>query len=1033
MKLVALDLQAHQGKRAFVRVIDESSGGWGHLNFDDFRFHQTRPVAVVETAVALGRQENNPILAHLVPNPVPAKGPGAEVVNRMFVEPGFAVDVVAAEPRVHQPIAFTFDERGRIWVAEGHSYPQKRPAGEGLDRIVILADQNGDGTFETRKVFMEGLNLVSGLEVGHGGVWIGAAPELLFVPDRNRDDRPDGPPEVLLDGFGFQDTHETLNNFIWGPDGWLYGNQGVFNYARIGRPGAPDAERAALSAGVWRYHPARRVFEVFASGGSNQWGLDFNEEGQLFMTHCRSRWGRGLTTHVSQGGHYWNQSNWRYADFVSNTAPPGYPFYRNYLLASARYGHGEGGAGKPGTRTVYGGHSHVGTMIYLGDNWPAEYRNRLFTHNLHGHQMNVQINQPEGSGYHTVHAGRDVLYSPDPTFVAVDLKYGPDGAVYFTDWSDRQHCHNPNTERWERGNGRVYRMAYAADFKPVQVDLAKLADAKLVELQTYRNAWHSRTARRLLQERALTGKATAATRTALLKLARLAVDPRHRLNALWSLHAVNGLDDITTRYFLTDTDEHIRAWTIQLLADNRSVSPALRKRLVALAKEDPSPVVRLYLASAIQRVPKETAWQLVAALANRPEDVTDRNLPGMIWFGLAPLMADDINRAFTLAADSRIPALSHYVRWYAAKLGGEGLERTLAQLAHQDLRADSLMALGLALKDQRGLPMPASWPGLAKGLYRDPDVSVQTLAHQLGSVFGDKSLFPQMRKLLTDQSAPVSRRQHAFNILANVANSDSADLFLSLLDETPFRLPVVRMASRFNHPATADALLGCFGTFSPRVKTAAMGALTSRASLGNALLDAVVAERLDRKTLTAFHVRQLSNLKDADIDRKLTKVWGKVAETPGELTQRITAIERHYNQAPQWAFSRPEGKKHFTLLCAPCHQVGKEGVNIGPTLTGSGRNGARYFIENIIDPNAVIGSDYEMSQIDTKDGEVVSGLIEGSTDSAVTIRTVAGSFTVPRTNIEKLASAKHSMMPAGLLDQLNDRQIVELLKYLLSI
>ncbi len=267
-------------------------------------------------------------------------------------------------------MAFTFDAKGRLWVAEGYSYPQKRPPGEGLDRILIFTDSDGDGSFEQRKVFIEGLNLVSGMEVGHGGVWVGAAPELLFIPDRDGDDQPDSEPEVLLDGFGFADTHETLNSFLWGPDGWLYGNQGVFNSSRIGKPGAADAQRISLSAGVWRYHPTRHHFEVFAHGGSNQWGLDYDQHGQLFMTHCRSYWGKGPTTHVMQGGHYWNQVNGGYAPFISSVAASNQPAMKNHLLASARYGHGEGGAGKQGSREVYGGHSHVGTMIYLGDNWP---------------------------------------------------------------------------------------------------------------------------------------------------------------------------------------------------------------------------------------------------------------------------------------------------------------------------------------------------------------------------------------------------------------------------------------------------------------------------------------------------------------------------------------------------------------------------------------------------------------------------------------------------------------------------------------
>jgi len=269
MKRVVLELKAYAGKRIQVRLVDESPGGWGHVNFDDFRFHAKKPTHFPQ-ATSSPLMEN-PILSHLVRNPAASahEGTGADTVGKMHVPAGFTVELIAAEPQLFQPIAFTFDARGRIWVLEGKSYPQKRPDGEGLDRILIFADEDGDGRFESRKVFTEGLNLASGLEVGHGGVWVAAAPELLFIPDRDQDDQPDETPEVLLDGFGYQDTHETSNSFIWGPDGWLYANQGVFNYSRIGKPGAPDDERVELRAGVWRYHPVRHEFEVFAHGGSN--------------------------------------------------------------------------------------------------------------------------------------------------------------------------------------------------------------------------------------------------------------------------------------------------------------------------------------------------------------------------------------------------------------------------------------------------------------------------------------------------------------------------------------------------------------------------------------------------------------------------------------------------------------------------------------------------------------------------------------------------------------------------------------------
>ncbi|HAB19918.1 MAG TPA: dehydrogenase, partial [Verrucomicrobiales bacterium] len=663
------------------------------------------------------RLQSSPVLQHLKPNPfTPVAGSGPdETVAQMYVPEGFRVSLVVGEPDLHQPVAFAWDERGRIWVAEAYSYPTKRPAGQGLDKIVIFEDRNGDGKFETRKVFAEGLNLVSGFEVGFGGVWVGAAPELLFIADRNRDDAPDGPPEVLLDGFGFQDTHECLNSFLWGPDGWLYGNQGVFNLAHIGKPGTPEAQRTELRAGVWRYHPVRQEFEVFASGGSNPWGLDYDERGQLFMTHCRSYWGRGCTTQVIQGGHFWNQANANYAPFIIAEPPTDFPSFRNFLLASARYDHGAGGAGVRGSDAIYGGHSHVGTMIYLGDNWPDQYRGRLFTHNLGGHQMNQQVNVRMGSGFDTVHAGRDQLFCTDPKYVAVDLQYGPDGAVYFIDWYDQQHCHNPNTERWDRSNGRIYRMEWTASYRSRKVDLSELSDGQLVELQGFKNDWFARTARRLLQERTQTARVSDEVVRAIGEMSTTHLDPAIRLRAFLTLHAAGRFTPTVAERALRDPDAFVRGWAIALATDRRSATADQLAQFVQLAKTDPSPVVRRYLASAIQRVPDASAWAIANALAQHGEDRDDRNIPLLLWDGVAQRMPTRLDRAFALAEQTQIPQLADYIWWYAATLDGQGLERAVAELGRTsgETQRRRLAGLGLAMEARAEVPMPAAWEAVA--------------------------------------------------------------------------------------------------------------------------------------------------------------------------------------------------------------------------------------------------------------------------------------------------------------------------------
>ena len=982
----------------------------------------------------VARLQSSPVLRHLKPNPTngPATTAPERTVAQMFVPEGFKVELIAGEPDLHQPIAFAWDERGRLWIVEAYSYPTKRAPGEGLDKVVILSDEDGDGKFETRKVFAEKLNLASAIEVGHGGVWIGAAPELLFIPDRNHDDLPDGPPQVLLDGFGYQDTHETLNSFLWGPDGWLYGIQGVFNTARIGQPGVPREQRPELRAGVWRYHPVRHTFEIFAHGGSNPWGLDYDEHGQLFMTHCRSYWGKGPTTHVIQGGQFWNQVNGNYAPFIIANPPREFPEFRNYLLSSARYDHGAGGAGVRGSDAIYGGHSHVGTMIYLGDNWPDEYRGHLFTHNLGGHQINQQINKPLGSGYDTVHAGRDMLFCTDPKYVAVDLQYGPDGAVYSIDWYDMQHCHNPNTERWDRSNGRIYRMQWQANYKPVKVNLAAKSDLELVELQSHKNQWFARTARRLLHERAQmpNGVAKAAT-DALRELSEKAESPAQRLNALWALY----LSDGGLHKALRDSNEFVRGWAVQLATDS-SYSAALGGEFLALAKNDSSPVVRRNLASAVQRVSDDLAWNLIEALAQHGEDKDDRNIPYLLWHGMATQWSRhptaSLDKSLSIARQTKLPQLADWIQWFAATQEGEALNRVVSSL--QSLEGDALhrrlAALWLAMEPRANVPMPKSWNAIAPALYASEQPTVQRLAERLAASFGDATAFPRLRETLANPKADQAARDHAFAVLSRAQDRASLPSFLSLLDDAAFRAPAISLLARFDTPEIAAALVQGFKDFKPAERAAALDALTARPTYALALLDGVKAGQVPRDQLTAFHVTRLVNLKNAGVDQRVVATWGRINKTPAEQQRQMAKLEKIFNEAPLWAYSANAGRQHFQKLCMSCHRLGNEGTPLGPELTGAGQHGIRYFLENIIDPNAVIGTDFQVTTVETKDDETLSGLLSSETPSALKLRTTTGETVIPKATIKQRSTADKSLMPEGLLESLGEREQIELLKFL---
>ena len=734
MALNTVDLSAHLGKSIQVRLIDEHSGPWGHLNYDDFRFHKSPPDSSSNPA---GRLTSSPLLWNLKANPASEEN---DITSTMFVPEGFQIETIAREPQLRQPIAFTFDSRGRIWIAEAFAYPRRQKEGEGKDRLIILEDTDHDGTFETHKIFADNLNLISGFEIGYGGVFAACAPEFIFIPDSDGDDKPDGPPQVLLDGFSLADTHETPNSFLWGHDGWLYGCHGVFNPSLVGKPGTPKAQRLRVNAAIWRLHPVTHEFEVYSNGGSNQWGLDYGPDGSLFMTHCRSSWGLGPVSQVFRDGHCWTQNNSNYRSFIASdeqgwnrTSSPLF----NYFDSIAAYGHGEGGAGKQGSRSIFGGHSHVGTMVYLGDNWPAEYRGDLFTHNLHGHQLNREILAPRDSAYLSSSHGQDQLYTTDKKYLAVDLKYGPDGSVYSIDWHDTQQCHVNDIARWDRTNGRLYRMSWKETFKPAQFnDLAKAPEKELLSYMNYNNEWFARMAQHQLRQRA----ANNTLSSKLIPSPRLALfDPSHphRFRHLVALDATRSLGPSDFKKLLKDPDETIRNHALHLLT-NRKTSD-LRPYstiLLDLAKNDPSARLRLTLAGACQhRLHKEIRLPILLALANRVEDIHDRFIPKMIWFGLATNANEKLELLAKIAISTPLPLLRDSILWHFAKNDANQSIALANQFTGPSAISRSAAVINQAL-DGSKLSAPDAWNAFASKAGATGDA--KTIAHiaKLNAIFG---------------------------------------------------------------------------------------------------------------------------------------------------------------------------------------------------------------------------------------------------------------------------------------------------------
>ncbi len=572
---------------------------------------------LVVPALAIA-QEN--VIPHAQDKPPgPALSP-AEAIAKMKVPEGFTVELVASEPDLVNPVAMTFDEKGRIWVTESLEYPRRQP-GKGEDRIIILEDTDADGKADKFSVFADGLNIPSGIAVGHGGVWVANSPDILFYPDADRDGKPDGEPEVIVTGFGRDDTHELPNSFTWGPDGWLYGLNGVFNQSRV-KYGEKNPNYKAdhpgwqFTCALFRIHPVTREFQVFCEGTSNPWGVAIDGEGSFFISACviDHLW------HLVETGYYHRQGG-------------PYPPFTWKIDSIVKHKHQKA--------------AYCGIHWFDSDAYPEQYRGKLYMGNIHGNCINVDTIKRDGSTY----AGSgepDFLSANDAWFMPVGQETGPDGSLYILDWYDRYHCYqdaNRDPKGIDRLKGRLYRVRYKETPRVTGMDLAKESDAQLVERLGAGNDFIRTTARRVLHERMMLPSRRIPARDKLVPdTAFSTTAPRtQRLEALWTLLSSDHIDaehhrlnDGVYKQILDHEDPTFRAWGVRGLGNGPKVSDELKAKLVALA-DDPSPDVRLQVAIASRKIEGLDALPiLVKVLASAGDD---KLIPHIVWQNLHPLLA----------------------------------------------------------------------------------------------------------------------------------------------------------------------------------------------------------------------------------------------------------------------------------------------------------------------------------------------------------------------------------------------------------
>jgi putative membrane-bound dehydrogenase-like protein len=1034
LRRVAVDLRPVMNKQIFIRLVDKQTGHWGHLNFDDFRFHAVNPK--VPDRPAPREQLVKPPAADEYKY---AGLPPDKAAAAMTVPEGFTVTLFAGEPDVHQPIAFCIDDRGRLWVAEAYCYPHRKPSPGILlpenerkngDRILIFEDTDGDGKFDKKTVFMEGINMLSGIEFGFGGVFIGAAPYFAFVPIDASGDKPAGPPQILLDGWGYEDTHEVLNTFTWGPDGWLYGCHGVFTHSRVGKPAAPARDRVTLNAGIWRYHPTRHTFEVFAEGTSNPWGLDFDEHGQMFIEACVIP----HCFHMIQGGRYLRQAD-----------PHVNPYTYADIQTIADHRHYVGGnphKGNERSDSAGGGHAHCGLMCYLGGAWPDEYRGKLFMGNIHGRRLNMDVPKPQGSGFVASH-GKDFLLANDAWARFINMRYGPDGNVYLIDWYDKQACHTPK-EVWDRSNGRIYKISYRGTKPVTGLDLNKSSNAELIQYQLHSNEWYVRHARRILQERFKGKPATAEDLPVLEELNRICRnDPNeiYRLRAQLTSHAIfasSGMKDERAKAAMApwirfDSSAHVIASFFRTIFETDGM-PVLNWTTEA-AKSDPSPIVRLALASVAQRVPPKDRWDLVEALAAHGEDIKDHNLPLMVWYAAEPLAAEDPARALALAAKAKLPLLGFMVRRIAALDTPAALALLIDHLHRTDEPAAQLTilaAINESLKGRHDVPAPPAWVVTIAKLRASKNDGVRNQAQALAVRFGDPQALNELRTLLADSTADATRRNAALDSLVAAKDGQLVPILQALISDAALRGGAIRALANYSDGATPSLILAAYSSLTASQKRDALNTLSARPKYARAMLDAVGAKTVPVADVSADVVRNLRNLKDADVNRRIGEVWGTVRDTPADRAAAIAKYKKMLSELPLSASDASHGRAIFAKTCQQCHTLFAIGSKVGPDITGANRDNVDYLLENILDPSAVIPKEYAATTLTLKSGRVVTGIVREEMAAALTVITANETLTVPKGDVETREPSAVSMMPDDLLKNLSEADVRSLIAYLRS-
>ncbi len=965
-------------------------------------------ITVITATFILGQapNTNKEVIPHAQKTmPNPAYTP-EEALKRMKVPEGFTVEVVASEPDLVNPVAFTFDEKGRIWVVESLEYPRLE-AGPGKDRIKILEDTNNDGKIDKVTIFADGLNIPSGIAVGHGGVWVANSPDLLLFQDTDGDGKADTK-QVILTGFGRDDTHELPNSLTWGPDGWLYGFNGVFNRSNIKHQGKQHQFTCAL----FRIHPRTHEFELFAEGVSNPWGVAFDKNGSAFASACviDHLW------HLAESGYYHRQAGV-------------YPPFTWKINSIVKHKHQMA--------------AYCGLTYFDSDAYPPEYREVLYMGNIHGNCINADKLERQGSTYFAT-PREDFLTANDAWFMPVSQKTGPDGCLYILDWYDRYHCYQDarrDPKGIDRERGRLYRVRYKETPRAPKFDLAADSDEVLLKQLGSANIYFRENAQRLLIER-LTNAKSPGIRP---KIETIVLDDKAnfkaRTHALWVLISSGALPETFHLQLLNNPDPLIRSWAIRAAGNTHQVSQEIRSKLTTLSS-DSSKDVLLQLAIAAKKITALDTPKILSEVLAHAEN--DPIIAPIVWQNLLPLLED--------------PTLVEtFIKTAQNNPSSQAESTLLARLAEKILASKSNLAsltsiLSVLLNDKQKDPAKQMLLLLANK-FQSGDIKGQELeslrnnlapllnniptwieAKVLKASWNDKEALAEMTSILENPKTEDAYKLISFDTLiainSNTALKTARAILTNKETSTEFKGSLIASLGKLQDPAIADLMIELYHTLDASVQPRSIELLSQRGSWANKLLDAMAQKKIPTNAMGANQARKMLATNDPDLKKKVLAVWGVVREGRDPAREFILSDMRKFISANP---GEPKaGRIVFNKVCGQCHKMHGEGQEVGPDITLNGRGNFEQLLSNVFDPSLVIGADYQATSVVTTKGRLLTGLLVEDSTTKVALKVQGGKLEViPRSEVEEIKRGKNSLMPEGLEKQITSKEMSDLFSYLI--